>query len=116
MALGARRPRVVVVESDRAACLLASARAGAPRNVAVREETVMAGMSCGEVSLLAWEILSRGAGDFVTIGEEGVAPAMRLMASGDAVGGAIGAGERSEERRVGKGCVRTCRSRWSPYT
>src|SRR3546814_5477009 len=55
--------------------------------------TVMAGMSCGEVSLLAWEILSRGAGDFVTIGEEGVAPAMRLMASGDAGGGAIEAGE-----------------------
>src|SRR3546814_15291656 len=23
--------------------------------------------------------------------------------------------ERSEERRVGKACVRTCRSRWSPY-
>src|SRR3546814_17547634 len=23
---------------------------------------------------------------------------------------------RSEERRVGKACVRTCRSRWSPYT
>src|SRR3546814_15244928 len=22
---------------------------------------------------------------------------------------------RSEERRVGKACVRTCRSRWSPY-
>src|SRR3546814_17410323 len=22
---------------------------------------------------------------------------------------------RSEERRVGKGCVRTCKSRWSPY-
>src|SRR3546814_1585860 len=25
------------------------------------------------------------------------------------------AGARSEERRVGKECVRTCRSRWSPY-
>src|SRR3546814_14868191 len=24
------------------------------------------------------------------------------------------AGQRSEERRVGKGCVSTCRSRWSP--
>src|SRR3546814_19412818 len=24
-------------------------------------------------------------------------------------------GVRSEERRVGKECVRTCRSRWSPY-
>src|SRR3546814_2334017 len=25
------------------------------------------------------------------------------------------AGSRSEERRVGKECVSTCRSRWSPY-
>src|SRR3546814_3377583 len=25
------------------------------------------------------------------------------------------AGERSEERRVGKECVSRCRSRWSPY-
>src|SRR3546814_6932966 len=29
-------------------------------------------------------------------------------------GGGIGWG-RSEERRVGKECVSTCRSRWSPY-
>src|SRR3546814_20436009 len=27
----------------------------------------------------------------------------------------IGIGDRSEERRVGKECVSTCRSRWSPY-
>ena len=29
----------------------------------------------------------------------------------EVVGGAV----RSEERRVGKECVTTCRSRWSPY-
>src|SRR3546814_5129754 len=29
--------------------------------------------------------------------------------------GLICDGERSEERRVGKECVSTCRSRWSPY-
>src|SRR3546814_7680895 len=28
---------------------------------------------------------------------------------------AIGQVQRSEERRVGKECVSTCRSRWSPY-
>src|SRR3546814_13719610 len=28
-------------------------------------------------------------------------------------GAAAGAAERSEERRVGKECVRTCRSRWA---
>ena len=27
----------------------------------------------------------------------------------------IAAGGRSEERRVGKECLRLCRSRWSPY-
>src|SRR3546814_16651843 len=27
----------------------------------------------------------------------------------------LGDGKRSEERRVGKECVSTCRSRWSPY-
>src|SRR3546814_13449845 len=31
------------------------------------------------------------------------------------LGGAIQTGSRSEERRVGKECVSTCRSRWSPY-
>ncbi|MPZ11079.1 MAG: diaminopropionate ammonia-lyase [Kiloniellaceae bacterium] len=93
MVLGERRPHFVIVESERAACLLESARAGTPRHVAIREETVMAGLSCGEVSLLAWEILSRGAADFVAISDEAVAPAMRLLASGAAGGGAIEAGE-----------------------
>src|SRR3546814_11604079 len=36
-----------------------------------------------------------------------------LMASGTM--GAETAYRRSEERRVGKECVSTCRSRWSPY-
>src|SRR3546814_19720865 len=30
-------------------------------------------------------------------------------------GGCCGGENRSEERRVGKECVSTCRSRWSPY-
>src|SRR3546814_13773910 len=29
--------------------------------------------------------------------------------------GTVAAAERSEERRVGKECVSTCSSRWSPY-
>src|SRR3546814_15840231 len=33
----------------------------------------------------------------------------------DAVRDGIDRGDRSEERRVGKECVSTCRSRWSPY-
>src|SRR3546814_15918780 len=49
-------------------------------------------------------------------------PAQRFLSPAlvTALAGTIASGEpamlfRSEERRVGKGCVRTCRSRWSPY-
>lgn len=90
---GANHPHVIVVEPDRAACVFESARQGRAMTVPISEETIMAGLSCGEVSLLAWEILSRGAADFVTIGEEGVGPAMRLLASGRASDAPITAGE-----------------------
>src|SRR3546814_10478376 len=41
-------------------------------------------------------------------------PAAMIEAGFDGRTSAIAHG-RSEERRVGKECVRTCRSRWSPY-
>src|SRR3546814_15397969 len=41
-------------------------------------------------------------------------PVMTLEKALERVGRLVGA-SRSEERRVGKECVSTCRSRWSPY-
>ena len=38
-----------------------------------------------------------------------------LIGQGTAMGAAMDAANRSEERRVGKECSLTCRSRWSPY-
>ena len=77
---GADAPRVVVVEPDLAPCLFASAQAGALTNVTLTDETLMAGLSCGEPSPLAWEVLREQASDFVTIPEAMFAPAMRLAA------------------------------------
>src|SRR3546814_13381063 len=34
---------------------------------------------------------------------------------GDTLSALLRSADRSEERRVGKECVSTCRSRWSPY-
>jgi len=87
------RPRFVVVEPGRAPCLYASAEAGRPRRVEIAEETLMAGLSCGEVSQLAWEVLSGAADDFMTIGEDLVAPAMGLLAAGPFGDAALVAGE-----------------------
>ena len=73
-------PRVVVVEPMLAACLFESARLGRPSAVDVESETVMAGLSCGEVSHLAWPILRSGADAMMRIDDEAVPAAMRLLA------------------------------------
>ncbi|MDI3338359.1 diaminopropionate ammonia-lyase [Defluviimonas aestuarii] len=77
---GDKAPRVVIVEPELAACLFESAKAGTPTSVVIEEETLMAGLSCGEPSPLAWEILADEASDFVTIPESVVAPTVRLLA------------------------------------
>ncbi len=87
---GDRRPRFIVVEPEQANCLQQSAASGKPVAVEGDLETLMAGLSCGEVSLLAWEILEPGADDFMTLSEDAVAPCMRLLADNDP---AIEAGE-----------------------
>ena len=40
----------------------------------------MAGLSCGEVSQLGWQILELAASDFLSIEEDLVAPTMKLLA------------------------------------
>jgi len=78
---GAEAPRIVVAEPELAACLFESARAGRMTCVPVEEETVMAGLSCGAPSGIAWEILSEEASDFLTLPDSLVGPAMRLLAN-----------------------------------
>jgi diaminopropionate ammonia-lyase len=73
-------PETVVVEPDRAACLLASAEAGTPTAVPGDLDTLMAGLACGEPSLLAWRELERGAAAFMAIPDEAAVAAMRLLA------------------------------------
>jgi diaminopropionate ammonia-lyase len=77
---GADAPRVVIVEPELAACLFESSRVGKATTVTITEETIMAGLSCGEPSGMAWEILAEEASDFVTIPEAIVAPTVRLLA------------------------------------
>ncbi len=76
---GDRAPRVAIVEPELAACLYESAKAGHATSVAIDEETIMAGLSCGEPSEMAWEILAEEASDFLTIPDTVVAPTVRLL-------------------------------------
>ena len=73
-------PVLVVAEPDRAACLFASARAGTLTAVGGNLDTIMAGLACGEPSLLAWQELERAAFAFTTIPDAAATDAMRLLA------------------------------------
>jgi diaminopropionate ammonia-lyase len=77
---GGQRPRVVVVEPVAANCLQQSARKGHPTAVHGDLNTMMAGLACGEVSLLAWDILAIGADAFAAIGDQAAIDTMRLLA------------------------------------
>jgi diaminopropionate ammonia-lyase len=90
---GADAPRVIIVEPELAACLFESAKAGTATRVAIDEETLMAGLSCGEPSELAWEILAEEASDFLAIPETIVGPSVRLLAQPLGDDPAVEAGE-----------------------
>ena len=74
------RPIYVVVEPDKADCLTQSAKAGQLTAVTGDIDTLMAGLACGEVSHLAWEILEKGTDVFCVIPDDAAVAAMRLLA------------------------------------
>jgi diaminopropionate ammonia-lyase len=90
---GSERPRLVIVEPDKAACFYESARAGSPVTVMGDLDTVMGGLAAGEVSLVAWDLLWAGAEAFLTVPDEAAVALMRLLAEGVAGDPPIVAGE-----------------------
>jgi len=78
---GAERPIIVVVEPRNAACVTASL--AADRLVPLPDvQSIMGGLCCGEVSLLAFDFLHNCADYLITIPDEAVAPTMRLLKHG----------------------------------
>ena len=78
---GARLPTIILVESDRSDCVYQSLKRDEIHLVNIVEETVMAGLSCGEVSLLAWPLIQKGASHVVTIPDTGVGTMVRWLAN-----------------------------------
>lgn len=83
-------PALIVVEPDRAACLLASAELGEATSIPGDLDTIMAGLACGEPSLLAWQELDRAATAFMAVPDEAAIACMRLLADQGIVSGESG--------------------------
>ncbi len=90
---GNGRPTIVLADPDLSACWLESFRAGKPTAVEGDLDTLMAGLACGEVSSLAWEIL-RDHGDAVmALPDEAAIELMKRLANPEGDDKPIVAGE-----------------------
>lgn len=88
-------PMLVAVEPVEADALLTSicSSGGEPTPSTGRQDSIMAGLNCGQVSLAAWPAVRRGAELFVTITDRYAEQAMRHLARPREADPAIVAGE-----------------------
>ena len=76
------RPRTILVEPYSAACWFESLKARKPVALSGDVDSLMGGLSCGEISLLAWKILRTGADAAMKISDDAAVETMRLLADG----------------------------------
>ena len=88
-------PITVVVEPDSAACVLESIRTGKIEKIDIIRESLMGGMSCGEVSLVPWEILKNSVKYCVSLPDDDIAKTMKLLGNANFSDEKIIAGENS---------------------
>lgn len=88
-----KRPLIASCEPENAACVLESVRAGKPVVVSGSLQTIMAGLSCGTVSSVAWPVLQSGLDACIAITDDECAEAVRTLAQPESGDPSILAGE-----------------------
>ncbi|UCE17971.1 MAG: diaminopropionate ammonia-lyase [Gemmatimonadota bacterium] len=84
-------PRIVGVEPERAACAFESVKAGHMVSIPGPQTSVMAGLNCGTLSIIAWPLIRDGIDVFVAVDDERAFEAMRLLAEDGIISGESGA-------------------------
>ena len=88
-------PITIVVEPDSAACVLESIKTGKIEKIDIKKESLMGGMSCGEVSLVPWQILKNSVKHCLSLPDDDIANTMKLLGNSSFSDEKIIAGENS---------------------
>ena len=88
-------PVTLVVEPDSAACVMESIKTGRIEKIDIKRESLMGGMSCGEVSLVPWEILKNSVKHCISLPDDDIAKTMKLLGNSNFSEEKIIAGENS---------------------
>ena len=88
-------PEIIIVEPDSAACVMESIKSGKIEKIDIKRESLMGGMSCGEVSLVPWKILKNSVKYCISLPDDDIAETMKLLGNGNFSNKKIVAGENS---------------------
>ena len=72
-------PITLIVEPDSAACVMESIKSGKIEKIDIKKESLMGGMSCGEVSLVPWEILKNSVKFCISLPDDDIAKTMKFL-------------------------------------
>ena len=88
-------PIIIVVEPDSAACVLESIKTGKIEKIDIKRESLMGGMSCGEVSLVPWKIIKNSVKYCISLPDDDISKTMKLLGNASFSDKKIIAGENS---------------------
>ena len=73
-------PKIIIVEPENANCVMQSIENNTPTSVDIKKESIMGGMSCGEVSLVPWQILKNSVNNCVSVSDSFVSQTVAMLA------------------------------------
>ena len=73
-------PKIIIVEPENANCVMQSIENNTPTSVDIKKESIMGGMSCGEVSLVPWQILKNSVNNCVSVSDKFVSQTVAMLA------------------------------------
>ncbi len=88
-------PTTLIVEPDSAACVMESIKTGKIEKIDIKRESLMGGMSCGEVSLVPWEILKNSVKHCISLPDDDIGKTMKMLGNSSFSEENIIAGENS---------------------
>ena len=86
-------PSFIIVEPEDAECVLESIKNSKPTSINIKKESIMGGMSCGDVSTVAWDILKNSSNYCLSISDQGIASTVALLSNEEFSKNKIIAGE-----------------------
>ncbi len=74
-------PKIIIVEPESAECVLKAVEKNKIVTLDIKKESLMGGMSCGEVSTIPWNIINHNCNYCISIPDDKISDTIKLLAS-----------------------------------